>query len=117
MIRIHLEMFSDREPFVMNREHLCVGVDDGQDCNMAMIRIHLEKGSLDKACEKVPLANLFGVDVMEKYLKIFIRGDESSPIMIGQLGGNCVPEKTTWEFVKARQEDGPQAGSMGTAIQ
>jgi len=108
---------SEREPFVINREYLCVGVDEGQDSNMALIRIHLEKDALAKACEKVPLAHLFSVDVMDKYLKIFIRGDEKSPIMMGQLGGKCIPEKTTWEFVKARQDEGPQAGSMGTAIQ
>jgi len=103
----------DADPFVINRESLCIGVEEGQVEDAAFIRIHLDQAALDKACEKTQLAYLFGVDVMEKYLKIFIRGDDRSPIMMGELDGSCIPQQTSWEFVKAKQD----SGCMGLALQ
>merc|ERR1719277_1656912 len=81
------------DKFVMNRETLCIDLEDGQDNSSVTFRIHLDPTALQKACEQVSLADLFGVDVMEQNLKIFIRGDERSPILLGDLGGKCIPEK------------------------
>lgn len=92
---------ADKDPFVVSRETLCVGLDDGQDEGHAILRIHLDKEVVENLKEKASLASLFGVDVMERYLKIFIRGDERSPILLGELGGACIPEKTTMEIIKA----------------
>mmetsp|Transcript_20479 Transcript_20479/g.47727 ORF Transcript_20479/g.47727 Transcript_20479/m.47727 type:complete len:782 (-) Transcript_20479:51-2396(-) len=96
---------SSREPFVISRESLCIDLDEGQDSGQVIFRIHLDKGALQKAQESVCIANLFGVDVTETCLKVFIRGDERSPIIMGELGGHCVPSQTSWEFVKAPASD------------
>lgn len=89
------------DAFFMGRETLCAGMDDGQDADTVGIRIHFRREALDRALQTVSLGSLFGVDVMESYLKVFIRGDERSPILMGQLGGRCIPHMTRWEIVKA----------------
>lgn len=88
--------------FIMNRENLCSSMEDGQDDVSVYYRIHFYKEVLDKACETDCIGHLFGIDVMERYLKVFIRGDERSPILMGELGGACLPEKTQWEIIKAK---------------
>ncbi|CAE8631519.1 unnamed protein product, partial [Polarella glacialis] len=90
-----------QDKFVIRREDLCCGLEDGQDDDTAIYRIHLDKAALDKACETACLADLFAVDVMERHVKVFIRGDERSPILMGQLFDSVLPDKTRWEIVKA----------------
>jgi len=90
-----------KERFIINRENLCAGLEDGQDATTVTWRVHFDRAALEKACESCCLASLFGVDVMERHLKIFIRGDEKSPIMLGELGGACIPDLTRWEIIKA----------------
>lgn len=92
---------SKEDAFVIRREDLCAALEDGQDDQKAIYRIHLDKAALDKACETVCLADIFGVDVMEQYLKVFIRGDEKSPILMGQLFDKIQPDQSRWEIVKA----------------
>mmetsp|Transcript_13053 Transcript_13053/g.35615 ORF Transcript_13053/g.35615 Transcript_13053/m.35615 type:complete len:800 (+) Transcript_13053:65-2464(+) len=105
----------DKDPFIINREAVCAGLEDGQDETTAVIRVHFDRPALEKACESVCLADLFGVDIMERYLKVFIRGDERSPILMGELAGACMPDLTRWEVVKAEApDDQPQEpGKVG----
>eukprot|EP00930_Biecheleria_cincta_P090279 TRINITY_DN7962_c0_g2_i1.p1 TRINITY_DN7962_c0_g2~~TRINITY_DN7962_c0_g2_i1.p1 ORF type:complete len:780 (-),score=167.99 TRINITY_DN7962_c0_g2_i1:151-2490(-) len=93
---------AEKDTFVIRREDLCVALEDGQDDATVIYRIHLDKDALHKACESVCLSNLFGVDVMQQHLKVFIRGDEQSPILMGQLCRPVVPDRTRWEIVKAQ---------------
>ncbi|CAJ1395712.1 unnamed protein product [Effrenium voratum] len=109
-----------QDGFVMRREDLCAALEDGQDASTAIYRIHLDKAALEKACETVSMSDLFGVDVMEQYLKIFIRGDEKSPILMGQLFDQIVPDKTRWEIVKAAalpDEESARVGVYNTCLQ
>jgi len=94
------------DPFVINRELLCSGLEDGQDQDTAVIRIHLYQEALERVADVACIAELFGVDIMERYIRIFVRGDARSPIIMGTLGGSCIPELTRWEVVKARQLSG-----------
>uniref|UniRef100_A0A7S2JWF7 CS domain-containing protein n=1 Tax=Zooxanthella nutricula TaxID=1333877 RepID=A0A7S2JWF7_9DINO len=91
----------DKDPFIMNRESLCAAYEDGQDEATAVLRIHFDRAALEKACETVSLSDLLAVDVMDRFLKVFIRGDERSPILMGELAGQCIPEMTHWEIMKA----------------
>eukprot|EP00435_Cladocopium_sp_Y103_P058720 s315_g20.t1 len=59
---------------------------------------------LDEALEKVPYFRLFGADICERYFKLFIRGDESSPIMLGELGGSVLPDFTEIELTSVTRE-------------
>ncbi|CAJ1408800.1 unnamed protein product [Effrenium voratum] len=59
---------------------------------------------LDEALEKVPYFRLFGADVSERFLKLFIRGDESSPILLGELGGSVLPDFTELELSSVTRE-------------
>ena len=36
--------------------------------------------------------------MMMMIIQVYIRGDEKSPIIMGQLGGRCVPEQSRWEI-------------------
>mmetsp|Transcript_85803 Transcript_85803/g.179281 ORF Transcript_85803/g.179281 Transcript_85803/m.179281 type:complete len:788 (+) Transcript_85803:71-2434(+) len=105
-----------KDPFVINREALCAGLEDGQDASSAVIRIHLDPNVLAKVSKTVCLADLFGLDIMPTYMKLFIRGDERSPILLGQLGGECIPEQTKWEIIKASAPD-EQPGQFGDCLQ
>lgn len=114
----------DKERFVINREQLCNGLEDGQDNGSAIYRIHFDRGALQKACESVLLADLFAADVTDRFLKVFIRGDEKSPILLGQLYAPVIPDKTKWEIVKAvappeedEAEPKAQKGAGGQAPQ
>lgn len=90
-----------KDPFVINRELLCSGLEDGQDETTAVIRVHFDREGFERASETVLASDLFGLDVTERFLKLFIRGDEGSPIIMGELGGACVPDLTRWEIIKA----------------
>ncbi|CAE7416046.1 HOP2 [Symbiodinium natans] len=116
----HLQRKQDS--FVVRREDLCSALEDGQDDKTAIFRIHLDKASMEKACETTCLADLFGVDVMEQYFKVFIRGDEKSPILMGQLFDKVVPDKTRWDIVKAAapvEEESPvrKSAQYNTCLQ
>lgn len=104
------------DQFIINRENLCIECEEGQDREHFIFRVHFDKDALKKALDTCCMASLFGVDVMENYMKIFIRGDERSAIMMGELGGNVIPEKTTWEIVQAlppKDPNNPQAMRTG----
>eukprot|EP00928_Gymnodinium_smaydae_P073577 TRINITY_DN56768_c0_g1_i1.p1 TRINITY_DN56768_c0_g1~~TRINITY_DN56768_c0_g1_i1.p1 ORF type:complete len:840 (+),score=194.27 TRINITY_DN56768_c0_g1_i1:52-2571(+) len=95
---------AERDRFVIARESLCVGLEDAQDAATAILRISLDAGAIRKVTETVCLGDLFGVDVRDRFMRIFIRGDETSPICMGELGGRCIPEKTTWELSCPRKD-------------
>jgi len=105
----------EKDSFFISREAVCAALEDGQDEQTAIIRIHFDKQALEKACESVCLGNLFALDVMERFLKVYIRGDERSPIMLGELQGKVIPEKTKWEIVKAVAP--PEPEEQGQPIQ
>jgi len=86
------------DDFVISREELCVDLETGDNRKNVIFRIHLDAEALERACKTVCLGDLFGIDAMERHLKIFIRGDEKSPIIMGQTHGCCVPHETRWEI-------------------
>lgn len=120
LIKVKPGRRAQHDSFIMSRESLCVGLDEGQDENHAILRIHLDTDALRKTQEQICIEDLFGVDITDKFVKIFIRGDERSPIVLGALGGICIPDKTHWEIVKAPvlQEDrrDPDRVEFGTAL-
>lgn len=84
------------DPFVVSRASLCAELEDAQTNKTMQFRIVLTQKGLDAALDKVPYYRLFGMDVSERYLKVFIRGDEHSPILLGELGGRCIPDHSTF---------------------
>lgn len=72
--------------------------------NSFFFRIILDQKKLDEALEKVPFFKLFAADCSARYFKLFIRGDESSPIMMGELGGTVAPHRTLVELTKVTRE-------------
>ncbi|CAE7312000.1 HOP2 [Symbiodinium sp. CCMP2456] len=93
-----------QDPFVTSRSWLCHELQQGQSAQHLYFRIILDQKKLDEALEKVPYFRLFGVDVSERFFKLFIRGDESSPIMLGELGGAVVPDETEVELTTVTRE-------------
>lgn len=93
-----------QDPFVTSRSWLCHELQQGQSAQHLYFRIILDQKKLDEALEKVPYFRLFGVDVSERLFKLFIRGDESSPIMLGELGGAVVPDETEVELTTVTRE-------------
>ncbi|CAJ1447307.1 unnamed protein product, partial [Effrenium voratum] len=93
-----------QDPFVMSRSWLCNELQQGQNEEYLYFRIVLDQKKLDEALEKVPYFRLFGADVSERFLKLFIRGDESSPILLGELGGSVLPDFTELELSSVTRE-------------
>mmetsp|Transcript_36216 Transcript_36216/g.104250 ORF Transcript_36216/g.104250 Transcript_36216/m.104250 type:complete len:467 (-) Transcript_36216:506-1906(-) len=81
------------DPYVASRGFLCSEFEVGQTPELVQFNIILDQKKLDDALERVPLNKLFAADCTEKSLKLFIRGDESSPILLGTLGGKVVPDQ------------------------
>jgi len=92
------------DPFITSRGWMCLECEQGQTHDLVQWRLVLEQKKLDMAVMKVPYYKVFGMDVSEKYFKLFIRGDETSPVMIGELGGNVVPMLTTCELTRVTRE-------------
>jgi len=88
----------------MSRSWLCNELQQGQNDGHVYFRIVLDQKKLDEALEKVPYFRLFGADISERYFKLFIRGDESSPIMLGELGGSVLPDFTELELTSVTRE-------------
>lgn len=104
------------DPFVVSRGWLCTELEQGQTEELVQFRIILDQKKLDLALEKVPFYRLFGADCSAKYFKLFIRGDESSPVLLGELGGHVCPDETLLELTKVtRAVEGHRiAGTMET---
>lgn len=83
------------DPFVTSRGWLCNELCQGQTAEILQFQIILDEKKLNESMEKVPYYKQWGVDISEKYIKVFIRGDEASPVLMGALGGKCVPDATT----------------------
>jgi len=92
------------DPFITSRSWLCHELQQGQSAQHVYFRIILDQKKLDEALEKVPFFRLFAVDVSGCYFKLFVRGDESSPIMLGELGGVVVPDETEMELTNITRE-------------
>lgn len=92
------------DAFVTSRFWLCSELEHGQSSDGVCWRIILNRKKLNYALEKVPYFSLFGIDVSERYLKLFIRGDETTPVLLGELGGRCVPETIRMELTEVTRE-------------
>jgi len=101
------------DTFVTSRGWLCNEFEQGQTDEVLSFRLILDQKRLDAALEKVPYYSIFGIDVSERFLKVFIRGDEFSPILLGKLGGACLPDCTTVELTSVTREVyGHRLGAM-----
>merc|ERR1712136_472985 len=61
---------------------------------MVEFRVLLQESHWHAALEKRPFFDLWGLDVSERHVKLFIRGDENAPVLNGALAGRCVPNET-----------------------
>lgn len=92
------------DPFVISRGWLCTELEQGQTDEFVQFRLVLDQKKLDESMQRVPYYKMWGLDVTEKFLKLFIRGDETSPVMLGRLGGRCVPERCYFELTRLTRE-------------
>ncbi|CAK0817861.1 unnamed protein product [Prorocentrum cordatum] len=92
----------DKDPFVISRENLCRSYEEGQTETTVTLRVHFWPDHLESAAQSVPMGELFGADVTDRCCKVFIRGDERSPMIMGELSKAVVPERTTWSIIKAK---------------
>ncbi|CAK0794429.1 unnamed protein product, partial [Prorocentrum cordatum] len=92
------------DKFVVSRSWLCSELEQGQTDGTVLFRVILDQKKLDEALERVPYYRLFGLDCSERFFKLFIRGDECEPILLGELGGKVVPDQSTLELTKLTRE-------------
>jgi len=92
------------DPFTVSRGWLCTELEQGQTDDLLNWRIVLDQKKLDEAMEKVPYYHIFGADCSARYFKFFIRGDESSPVLLGRLGGQVSPDMTFFELTTLTRE-------------
>jgi len=92
------------DPYVVSRSWLCTELEQGQTEDTVQFRIVLDQKKLDEALEKVPYYRLFGIECSVKRFKLFIRGDESSPILLGDFYGKARPHKTDMRLSSVTRE-------------
>lgn len=103
------------DPFVTSRGWLCNELEQGQTDETIQFRFVLDQKRFDEACEKVAYFKLWGIDISETHLKVFIRGDEHSPVLMGTFGGKCIPDRTTLELdMLTRVVEGHRIGAKET---
>lgn len=88
------------DPYVTSRDQICSGLDLAQTAESLCWRVILDNSGYYHANNKVPYWKLFGLDVSESHVRLFVRGDEASPVLFGRLCGRCVPEETVFELAK-----------------
>lgn len=93
-----------QDPFVVSRSWLCTELEQGQTDELAHFRIVLDQKKLDEALGKVSYNHLFAADCSRGFFKLFIRGDESSPFIMGRLGGHVLPDLTVLDLTTLRRE-------------
>jgi len=92
------------DAYVASRGFLCSEFEVGQTHELVQFRVVLDQKKLDDAIEKVQIYKLFAADCTEKSFKLFIRGDESSPILLGMLGGKVIPDQTALRVTSITRE-------------
>jgi len=106
----------EEDTFLTSRGWLCSEMEQGQTDEFVSFRLVLDQKKYDECLEKVPYYKMWGLDVSSRYMKLFIRGDEPAPVLIGELEGNCIPTQCTMELTKiTREVEGHKiAGTMET---
>lgn len=92
------------DPYLTTRWWLFKELHIGQTDYEVHLRFSLDQAKLDECCEKVPMSKIFGADVMEQHLKVFIRGDEGEPVTLCRLGGQVLPKESIWSMTKYTRE-------------
>jgi hypothetical protein len=101
------------DAFVTSRGWLCNEFEQGQTVDFLTFRLILDQKKFDQTLEKVPYYKIFGVDISERFIKVFIRGDEFSPVLLGRIGGKCLPHCTSVELTSlTREVYGHRLGAM-----
>lgn len=88
------------DPYVTSRDQICSGLDLAQTAESLCWRVILDNSGYYHANNKMPYYKLFGLDVSESCVRLFVRGDELNPVLFGRLSGRCVPEETLFELTK-----------------
>eukprot|EP00929_Paragymnodinium_shiwhaense_P086508 TRINITY_DN47011_c0_g1_i1.p1 TRINITY_DN47011_c0_g1~~TRINITY_DN47011_c0_g1_i1.p1 ORF type:complete len:482 (-),score=92.99 TRINITY_DN47011_c0_g1_i1:416-1861(-) len=86
------------DPYVASRHQLCTELDTAQTETDLQFRFVLNEKRLQAALIKVAYNQMWGVDVSDGFLKVFIRGDEPCPVLLGRLGGLCRPGSVRLEL-------------------
>lgn len=79
--------------FVTDREKLCRELEVGQTEESIQLRLLLNADAWKEATGQVPHYRLWGLDISRRYVKLFVRGDPASPVLLGKLAGNCAPDR------------------------
>lgn len=84
---------------------LCLEPTGGQSDTHLEICIPLEPEAVKRVIDKVQLTELFGLDLTETYLKVFVRDRDQKALFAGEFGGRISPQDTTWQIVKTQLPD------------
>lgn len=71
---------------------------------LVTIRLLLNATTLNEVRQDTPMSRLWGLDLTRDYIKVFLRSDESNPILEGSLGGLIVADHTDWNMTKVTRE-------------
>mmetsp|Transcript_119064 Transcript_119064/g.210566 ORF Transcript_119064/g.210566 Transcript_119064/m.210566 type:complete len:440 (+) Transcript_119064:43-1362(+) len=71
---------------------------------LVILRLFLSQSKLDEVKRQVPMSRLWGLDLTQESLKVFLRGHKNSPLVAGRLGGKIVPQQTDWNMIKVTRE-------------
>mmetsp|Transcript_23418 Transcript_23418/g.65544 ORF Transcript_23418/g.65544 Transcript_23418/m.65544 type:complete len:479 (+) Transcript_23418:45-1481(+) len=84
-----------------------------QTDDLVTLRLLLHQAKLDEAKRQVPMSRLWGLDLTEESIRVFLRGAEGTPLLAGALGGRIDPGKTDWSMMKVTREREDGADGAG----
>lgn len=93
------------DPYVASPSWLCKDIEFGQDDGFLQLRAVIDREHMEQVAQRVPIYEVFGVDCSRELLRVFIRGDESHPILYGELGGRVNPERTAIELTQSPSDE------------
>jgi len=82
--------------------------------DLIMLRLFVNQSTFDEARQQVPMSRLWGLDLTETTVKVFLRSEASTPLLAGRLGGKIMPDQTDWSMTKVTRELAGSADGVGT---
>eukprot|EP00445_Apocalathium_hangoei_P026325 CAMPEP_0203923842 /NCGR_PEP_ID=MMETSP0359-20131031/63662_1 /ASSEMBLY_ACC=CAM_ASM_000338 /TAXON_ID=268821 /ORGANISM="Scrippsiella Hangoei, Strain SHTV-5" /LENGTH=497 /DNA_ID=CAMNT_0050851971 /DNA_START=18 /DNA_END=1508 /DNA_ORIENTATION=- len=77
---------------------------ESQTEDFVTLRLLLKQNGLEQARRSVPMSRLWGLDLTEDNLRVFLRSRGGVTLLSGRFGGRVQPAQTEWGMVKVTRE-------------
>lgn len=81
---------------------------------LVTLRLLLNQAKLDEVKQHVPMSRLWGMDLTEDSVQVFLRCSGGVQVLAGRLGGRIMPSQADWSMMKVTREVDAGADGVGT---